>query len=41
MAPEVHAAAYGLIDTYNSGNWLSMFDVQAVSLLSGARTHMD
>jgi hypothetical protein len=30
--PEVHtAAAYNLIDTYDSSNWLSKFDVQDIS----------
>lgn len=31
---DVHAnaAAYSLIDSYDSSNWLSKFDVQAVSL---------
>jgi hypothetical protein len=28
---DFNAAAYGLIDTYDGTNWLSKFDVQAVS----------
>ena len=27
----LHAAAYSLVDTYDASNWLSKFDVQAVS----------
>lgn len=31
---DVHVAAYGLIDSYDASNWLSKFDVQAVSKTS-------
>jgi hypothetical protein len=31
---EMHAKAYGLIESYDTSNWLSKFDVQAVSYIS-------